>query len=174
MTISLMNVMEKMMSKLLTLPEVLKEFNNYLDSNPPFENHSNGNISAFLKNSSIFKGYDDIVEVFGCDRYMRIKLRNPEILVEYQLDMMPWSNGFNFKCWHDGSDSECPWTPKTNPNRSSFYIETEEEYFQLSTVKNLKDLTLETITSVKKLQDRLFEYYNIVPDTTIYGDSNGK
>jgi|AGFT01.1.fsa_nt_gi hypothetical protein len=149
------------MSKVLTLMEVVAKAHEYLNSKPELETKGYNDVyyTDSVPNPK-GQGYDSCIEVYVGERFAQIKVRDSDLLVEYQLCMTPWKPGFHIKYWYDGIGKN-PW--EGNMNLGFKYNMTEEQYFQESTVHDFKGLTLEDIEEVQKLQNRFFQYVNITP-----------
>lgn len=159
-----MNVMVTMMkTKLLTLMEIVQAGNEFLDTNPEFHKERPEELFLRIENpdKNPERSYDDIIDIFVCERYARFKLRDPINLIEYDLSFLPWYDGFNLNIWYDGSINHIDRT--VNQAIKTNYISSEEEYFQESTLTDYKGVNLQTIIEVKKLHDRMFNYFQFIP-----------
>lgn len=158
MMISWMNAMVIRMSRFLTLSDVIKEANDYLDSKPVFNDNAKDTRTSFVPNL-INTAYANIIDVFVCPRYAIFKFRDVENLVEYQLSVLPWRSGFSFMSWDDSyiDDGE------DMRHLSMGFITSEEQFFQESLKRDLSWVELVDVINAKKLHDRIFEYYGITP-----------
>lgn len=142
---------------LLSFRSVLDKTNNLLDSKP-----------AYYEERDIFKisipnptniGYDELGEIWAYDRFIRIKLRDPDQLIEYQLDLLPWLMGLNYNVWNDNKNSASSSVRIVNIK----FTDTEEEYFQRMTVEDNTYFCMEELRDAKLLMNRIYEYFNIIP-----------
>lgn len=142
---------------LLSFRSVLDKTNNLLDSKP-----------AYYEERDIFKisipnptniGYDELGEIWAYDRFIRIKLRDPDQLIEYQIDLLPWLMGLNYNVWNDNKNSASSMVRIVNIK----FTDTEEEYFQRMTVEDNTYFCMEELRDAKLLMNRIYEYFNIIP-----------
>lgn len=150
--------------KLVQLAELVEHINAFFDTNPEFNMPRTCELHLKVPNPDFDRdngGYDDLIDIFACERYIRFKLRDSKNLIEYDISFMPWSDSFIFNIWYDG--------PTYNIDRSSNqmviskYLSTEESYFQQSTIYDFRGVTLETIKDVYMLQKRMYNYFGLVP-----------
>ena len=172
MTISLTNATVIVMkTKLKTLAEIIVLMNEYLDSEPAFSRTPSMEVHLRDAYNPDYNreegGYDELIEIFACERYIRFKLRDPHLMVEHDISFLPWCDSYDYKIWYDGSTKNID--RSTNQAFRTPYIRSEEEFFQMSTVKDLKGVELDTFLEVEKLHNRLYNYFNIVP-TAYEGD----
>lgn len=145
--------------KLLTLSEVVQKANEYLDTKPIGKRSSTNEVLDRVINPSR-KGYDNLIDTFVYERYVQIKIYDIDDLIEYQLVMRPWDNGFQFNTWFDGV------SPISRSSHDSFGMKfsiEESEFFMQSTVIDLKDTTFSDIGTVKALMDRFYKHFDIIP-----------
>lgn len=150
--------------KLVTLSELVQRMNEFFDTNPEFHKTPSCEVNLKVSNPDFDRdngGYDDLIIIFACERYIRFKLRDSKNLIEYDLSCLPWRGGFNLNIWYDGKTSHID--RSSNQAINAQYLSTEEEYFQASTVLDYRGVTLGTIKEIVKLQDRMYNYFGLVP-----------
>lgn len=151
--------------KLKTLAEIIALMNEYLDSEPKFSRTPSMEVHLQDAPNPDYNreegGYDELVDIFACERYIRFKLRDPDLMIEHDISFLPWCDSFTYQIWYDGSTKNID--RSTNQAFNSMYMRTEEEYFQESTVKDFKGVDLATFLEVEKLHNRLYNYFGIIP-----------
>lgn len=153
-----------MKCKFLQLSEVVTQINAFLDTEPEFSKTPSFEVFYTIPNPDYSResgGYRDLLDLYIGERYASVKLHDVEHLIEYDLRFLPWRGGFDFHIWIDGS--RLLFDNKTDQTINSPYLSTEEEYFQNSTIQDMRGVDLETIISTYKLQERMYTYFGIVP-----------
>lgn len=161
---SVMVIMMKIKLKLVKLSELVEFINEYFDTNPKFHKTPSHEVNLAVTNPDYDRdvgGYSESLTLFAYERYIRVKVRDCENLIEYDLSFLPWMGGFNLNIWYDTKTSHID--RNSHQAIKSKYYSTEEEYFQASTLYDFREITLETNKEVAKLQDRMYNYFGIVP-----------
>lgn len=150
-----------------TLAEIIVSMNSYIDTKPEFRKTSSGDVHVHdMRNPDYDRdvgGYDDLVEIFACERYIRFKLRDPVLMVEHDISFLPWCDEFSYNIWYDDPKYRAKIDRSSNQAFRSSYVRSEEEYFQASTLKDFKGVEFETFLEVDKLQVKLYNYFSIIP-----------
>lgn len=142
---------------LLSFRSVLDKTNNLLDSKPAY--YEERDIVKISIPNPTNIGYDELGEIWAYERCIRIKLRDPDQLVEYQLDLLPWLMGLNYNVWNDNKNSASSMVRIVHIK----FTDTEEEYFQRMTVEDNTYFCMEELRDAKLLMNRIYEYFNIIP-----------
>lgn len=153
-----MNVMATNIN-LLSFREVLDKANEFISTSPEFQISKNGSVSVTVKNPIQNDGYDELVEFFIYERFARFKFRDPKLLVEYQLDLLPWNMSLNYNIWNDSTSGPQRYVWEQHVR----FTDTEEEYFQRLTQQDNTFFTMEELRDAKALMLKSYEYVNIVP-----------
>lgn len=157
----MMHTWQKNMTKkieLLSFRNVIDKANKLLDSNPILHRERDGECKISVPNPTNI-GYDELWEIWGYDRFVRIKFRDPDQLIEYQIDLLPWNMSVNYNIWNDNKNSPSSMIRKIHIK----FTDTEEEYFQRMTQQDNSFFTMEELRDAKLLMKRVYEYFNITP-----------
>lgn len=145
--------------------DILNKLTDLLDSKPEFTYARDGEVRVVVPNPTN-NVYTDLAAIFIYERYAQVKFRNPDKLVEHQLDLLPWMMGLNYHIWDDnkylsGSDEFISSLIITNTHVK--FTDTEEEYFQRMTQQDNSFFTMEELRDAKLLMKRMYEYFKITP-----------
>lgn len=123
---------------ILSIEEVIKEAHKFLDTNPEYKYVGGACNSTEKYPENSF--YSEKIEVDIFDRVAQFKLRDNDLMKEYQLVLKPWNCTVSMDIWNDD--------PK-----SSSALDSSVSY----------NLDSEIGKVSKELMDRMYDYYNLTP-----------
>ncbi|AMM43961.1 hypothetical protein FDG95_gp581 [Pectobacterium phage vB_PcaM_CBB] len=144
--------------ELLSFRNIIDKANELIDSNPILHQERDDECKITVPNPTNI-GYDELWEIWGYERFVRIKFRDPDQLIEYQIDLLPWNMSVNYNIWNDNKNSPSSMVRKIHIK----FTDTEEEYFQRMTQQDNSFFTMEELRDAKLLMKRVYEYFNITP-----------
>ncbi|AFC21841.1 hypothetical protein GAP32_389 [Cronobacter phage vB_CsaM_GAP32] len=144
--------------KPLNFRDILNKANTLIDSKPNIDTSRQGECKISVLNPTLI-GYDELASIWGYERCIQIKFRDPEQLIEYQLDLLPWCMGLNYTIWNDNKNANVCKVRAVHIK----YVETEEEYFQRMTQQDNSYFSMEELRDAKILMNRIYSYFDIIP-----------
>ena len=157
----MMRTWQKNMTKkieLLSFRNVLDKANDLLDTNPVYLEEQDNTCKISIPNPTNI-GYDELWEVWAYERFVRIKFRDPDQLIEYQVDLLPWNMSVNYNIWNDNKNYPSSMVRKTHIK----FTDTQEEYFERMTQQDNSYFTMQELRDAKLLMKRIYKYFDITP-----------
>lgn len=153
-----MNVMATNIN-LLSFREVLDKAFDFISTSPVFQIKNDNTVTVVVPNINTNEGYNELTEVFVYERYARFKFRDPKLMVEYHLDLLPWNMSLNYNIWNDNSSGPQRYVWEMHVR----FTDTEEEYFQRQTQQDNTFFSMEELRDAKALMFKTYEYFGINP-----------
>ena len=142
----------------LSFRNILDKANEFIDISSGYIQEADGTCYISIPNPTNI-GYSELGEIWAYERFARVKYRDPDKLIEYQIDLLPWNMALNYNIWNDNRDTP----PTILMLRYIKFTDTEEEYFQRMTVEDNTYFCMEELRDAKLLMNRIYEYFNIIP-----------
>lgn len=142
----------------LSFRNILDKANEFLDICTGYIREADGTCHFTIPNPTNI-GYSDLGEIWAYERFARIKYRDPEKLIEYQIDLLPWNMALNYNIWNDNRDKP----PTILMKQHIKFTDTEEEYFQRMTQQDNSYFSMEELRDAKVLMKRIYQYFEIEP-----------